>query len=112
MSAGDEEFGRRRRGLGVADELAELEGLTPSMLVALGEAGIKELDDFAELAVDELTDPAEGLLRSYDLGEDEASAMIMAARAHWFEDEEPAEAETAGEDASEVASEDEQEAAT
>ena len=99
LAARDAEFDSRRRELGVTDELAALEGLTPGMLVALGEAEVKELDDFAELAVDELTDPSEGLLRRFGLGEEEASAMIMAARAHWFDDDEvaePAPAEDAG----------------
>jgi N utilization substance protein A len=63
------------------------------MLVVLGEQGIKELDDFAELATDELVDPGDGLLREFELEEETAAAMIMAARAHWFEDDEqPAEA--------------------
>src|SRR3546814_12392463 len=44
----------RRRELGVADELTELEGLTPAMLVILGEQGVKTLDDLADLAADEL----------------------------------------------------------
>ena len=56
-----------RRGdveLGVADDLAALEGLTPGMLVALGEKGIKTLDDFADLAGDELVE----LLAASDKG--------------------------------------------
>jgi N utilization substance protein A len=76
--------------LGVADDLAALEGLTPAMLVTLGEAGIKTLDDFAELANDELVDPQSGILREHGLSMEEADALIMAARAHWFADEEPA----------------------
>jgi N utilization substance protein A len=35
-------------------------------------------------------DPGDGLLRDFDLDEESASAMIMAARAHWFEDEDKA----------------------
>ena len=58
------------------------------MLVVLGEQGIKELDDFAELAADELTSPEDGILREFDLDEEAASEMIMAARAHWFDDDE------------------------
>jgi N utilization substance protein A len=77
----------RRRELGVADEVAAVAGLTPTMLVTLGEAGIKTLDDLADLASDELIDPEEGILRSYGLGEALANEIIMAARAHWFEDE-------------------------
>src|SRR3546814_17074016 len=41
----------RRRELGVADELTELEGLTPAMLVILGEQGVKTLDDLADLEI-------------------------------------------------------------
>ena len=65
-----------------------MEGLTPGMLVVLGQQDIKELDDFAELATDELTDPEEGILREFELDEETVAAMIMAARAHWFEKEE------------------------
>ena len=102
LEARDAEFDEKRAELGVTEELAALEGLTPGMLVTLGENGIKELDDFAELATDELTDPGDGLLREFGLDEETASAMIMAARAHWFEDEDqPAEA-AADDDATEA----------
>src|SRR3979411_1952766 len=50
----DSEYQERYRALGVSDELTSLEGLTPGMLVTLGENGIKTLDDFADLAGDEL----------------------------------------------------------
>ncbi len=58
------------------------------MLVALGEKGVKTLDDFADLAGDELIE----LLAASDKGgvaldPEAANAMIMRARAHWFEDE-------------------------
>jgi N utilization substance protein A len=65
------------------------------MLVALGEGGIKTLEDFAGLAVDELTSPEDGILNSFELTEDSASKMIMAARIElgWIEEqaEEPSE---------------------
>ena len=80
----------RRRELGVTDDLAEVEGVTSAMQVALGEAGVKTRDDLADLASDELIDPEEGVLRAFGLGAEEATAIIMAARAHWFEDEEQA----------------------
>ena len=84
----DREYEERRLELGVADDLAELEGLTPGILVALGEKGVKTLDDFADLAGDELLE----LLGTSDKGGaaldlEAANAMIMQARAHWFEDE-------------------------
>jgi len=73
----------RRRELGVADELAAVPGVTSSMQVILGEKGIKTLDDLADLAADELIE----LVGKDKLGEDEANAIIMTARAHWFTDE-------------------------
>ncbi len=98
LDARDAEFDEKRIALGVTEELAALAGLTPGMLVVLGEQGIKELDDFAELATDELVDPGDGLLRDFDLDEETAAAMIMAARAHWFADEDAAK-EAANEEA-------------
>jgi N utilization substance protein A len=80
----------RRKELGVADDVAAIEGLTPAMLVALGEKGVKTLDDLADLAADELTDDKDGILKDFDLSLDEANAVIMAARAHWFEGEDKA----------------------
>ncbi|MSO88421.1 MAG: transcription termination/antitermination protein NusA [Rhodospirillaceae bacterium] len=77
----DKSLTDRRRELGVADEIAALEGLSPTMLVALGEKGVKTLDDLGDLASDELRE----ILVDAKLSEDEANAIIMAARAHWFE---------------------------
>jgi len=74
----------RRRELGVSDELAGIAGLTGAMLVALGENGVKTLDDLGDLASDELTE----ILGDLAPGPAEADAIIMAARAHWFSDEE------------------------
>jgi N utilization substance protein A len=107
-----------RRKLGVEDALAELPYLTEAMLVTLGKAGIRTLDDLADLATDELiqrkrveprrraetankrTEEKAGVLADYALTEEQGNEIIMAARAHWFEDEAPAEAEPAtGEDA-------------
>ena len=75
----------------MSEELTQLTGLTRAMLVVLGDAGIKTLDDLGDLAGDELTNSGDGLLRDFDLLEEEANSIIMAARAHWFDDEpEPA----------------------
>lgn len=76
-----------RRDMGVTDELAELEQLTPAMLVALGEAGIKTRDDLGEYAGDELIEDDDSPLRGFGLSLDEANEIIMAARAHWFDDD-------------------------
>ncbi len=92
------ELNDRRVELGVEDAIKELAGLTPAMLVALGEAGIKTLDDLGDLATDELISYEEGVLREFGLGETEANEIIMAARAHWFDDEDepsPIDAEAA-----------------
>jgi N utilization substance protein A len=77
----NEEFEARRQELGVTDELASLAGLTPAMLVAIGEKGVKTLDDLGDLASDELI---EMLPTEAKVTQDEANAIIMAARAHWF----------------------------
>lgn len=78
----------RRRELGVTDDLAALDALTPAMLVVLGENDIKTLDDLGDLASDELME----ILRDAEFTPDEADTIVMAARAHWFSDEEtPAE---------------------
>jgi len=74
----------KRKELGVSDEVAALEGILPGHFVALGEAGIKSLDDLGDLASDELLE----ILPKGSMNEDQANAVIMAARAHWFEGEE------------------------
>ena len=73
----------RRIELGVSDEVAAIDGLTPAMLVTLGEQEVRSLDDLGDLASDELI---EALPKS-GLSEDDANAIIMTARAHWFDDE-------------------------
>jgi len=50
------------------------------MLVALGEAEVKTLEDFAGCAADELTSKEDGILKGFSLAEDVASDMIMSAR--------------------------------
>jgi len=106
-----------RREMGVDDALAAIPHLSEAMLVTLGKAGIKTLDDLADLATDELitkkreaprrrnNDAAGpptrrpqreqdkgGVLGEYSLSEEQGNEIIMAARAHWFEDEEVASA--------------------
>lgn len=97
-----------RQALGVEDAIADMPYLTEQMLVTLGEAGIKTLDDLADLATDELiakkrvdprrrdnkrTEDKGGILAEYGLSEEQGNEIIMAARAHWFEDEDDAAAE-------------------
>jgi N utilization substance protein A len=72
-----------RRELGVSDDIATIDGLTAEMLVTLGEAEVKTLDDLGDLAGDELIET----LPDAGFSEEEANAIIMIARAHWFDDE-------------------------
>ncbi|MFA7587196.1 MAG: transcription termination factor NusA [Novosphingobium sp.] len=109
----DAGFRDARRALGVEDALAELPHLNEQMLVTLGKAGIKTLDDLADLATDELIakkrteqrrrdgapvrrreEDKGGVLGEYGLNEEQGNEIIMAARAHWFDDE-PAQEEAA-----------------
>jgi len=46
---------------------------------------VKTLDDLADLSSAELIDEKDGILRAAGLSEADANAIIMAARAHWFE---------------------------
>jgi N utilization substance protein A len=81
----DSEYEERYRALGVEADLEAVEGLSPGMLVTLAENGIKTLDDFAGLAGDELVEMLAGSDKGgAKLELDDANAMIMAARAHWF----------------------------
>ena len=92
-----------RQALGVEDALADMPHLTEAMLVTLGKAGVKTLDDLADLATDELvqkkridqrrrksdsnSDDKGGILAAYGLSDEQGNEIIMAARAHWFEEE-------------------------
>jgi N utilization substance protein A len=87
LEAESERLTAKRKELGVEDAVAEIQGLTPAMLVALGEKGVKTLDDLADLAADELTDEKDGILKSFEMSLEDANAIIMAARAHWFDGE-------------------------
>jgi len=82
LSEQDERYDLMRKDLGVADDVAAIEGLSPAQLVKLGNRGVKTLDDLGDLASDELVD----ILGKDVMTEDQANTVIMAARAHWFED--------------------------
>jgi N utilization substance protein A len=64
----------------VAQDLLEVEGITPELVAKLAEKEVVTLDDLAELSTDELSEIT-------GLTQDDASQMIMRARAHWFDDE-------------------------
>ncbi len=73
----------KQKELGIQSDLMEFEGLTPDMIIRLGEAGVKSRDDLADLATDELVE----MLGAETLNNHEAEELIMRARAHWFEGE-------------------------
>ena len=68
---------------GVSQNLRDVEGITPELIETLVLAGVATRDDLADLAVDELTDIT-------GQSADEAKALIMTARAHWFTDDDAA----------------------
>jgi N utilization substance protein A len=70
--------------LGIQDDLIAFEQLGLDGIVELGRKGIKSLDELADLAADELIE----LLPESGLTEEQAGQLVMAARAHWFGDEE------------------------
>ena len=96
----NEKLDAQRKEMGVGDDLAGMDGLTPAMLVRLGENDIKSLEDFAGCVTDDLTGwfetverrrvRQEGILDGFDINAEEAENMIMAARveAGWITQEE------------------------
>ncbi|MRG54138.1 transcription termination/antitermination protein NusA [Phyllobacterium sp. SYP-B3895] len=104
----EEERDVRRKELGVADELRDLPGMTNAILVAVGEDGVKTVEDFAGYAVDELTGWRErkdgetvnypGILSQFDVSRADAEQMVLAARlkAGWITEEDLAVEEAAG----------------
>lgn len=64
----------------IDEDMRNLEGIDQDMLRDLAQAGITTRDDLAELAVDEL-------IEITGVSEDEAKKVIMAAREHWFSEE-------------------------
>ncbi|HEX7801055.1 MAG TPA: transcription termination factor NusA [Asticcacaulis sp.] len=87
----------KRRELGVEDEVLNVPGVTLAMAVALGEAGVKTLEDLADLATDEIRGGFEqkggervrvpGALESFNLSVPDAENLILNARvaAGWIE---------------------------
>jgi transcription termination/antitermination protein NusA len=98
LEAKAKELATKQAELGLAQDLIAFDGgLTDAQILALGAQGIKTLDDLADLAGEELREMlrvtvpgAEGQEPTYRdvLTEAEANAVILAARAHWFPQEE------------------------
>lgn len=111
------EYDAKRRELGVADEVGEVEGVTPKMLVAFGENEIKSVEDLAGCATDDLIGWNEtvngerkhqqGILEGFDVSADDANDLIMQARlkAGWITEADLAKEEEGEEEGSEEAGE-------
>jgi N utilization substance protein A len=103
------ELEAKRKALGVADQLAEVPGVTTAMMVTLGENGIKTVEDLADCATDDLAGWSErkeketirhdGILDGFGLTKAQVEELILAARikAGWINEAdlapEPTEAE-------------------
>jgi len=108
------EHDAERKALGVEDALRQVPGLTTAMLVALGKADIKTVEDFAGAVPDDLIGWVErkdgqairrpGALDGFEVSRVDAEGMIMAARveAGWITPEAPEPPAAEGADAAEV----------
>jgi N utilization substance protein A len=92
------ELDAKRKELGVADEVASMEGVTPAMAVKFGEGGVKTIDDLAGLVPDDLVGWKEpgpdgkpkfqpGFLTKGEMSREDAELFILKARvvAGWVE---------------------------
>ncbi|WP_370238427.1 transcription termination factor NusA [Brevundimonas sp.] len=87
----------KRKELGVEDGVLDVPGVTLPMAVALGENGVKTVEDLADLATDEVRGGYEmkngervklaGVLESFNLAQEEAELLILQARvaAGWID---------------------------
>ncbi len=85
-----EDISKKLKDLGVEDNLINYKGLTPGMLLTLGEKKIKNLKDFADLSTDELIGgydekkgvrfKVDGYLEEFALTKNEADDLIINAR--------------------------------
>ncbi len=67
-----------------AEDLLSLEGMNKGLAFLLASKGVVTREDLAELATDDLLEINE------EIGKEDAAALIMKARAHWFEEEQQA----------------------
>ncbi|MBX7249856.1 MAG: transcription termination factor NusA [Caulobacteraceae bacterium] len=93
------EMDAKRREAGVEDAVLEVPGVTLPIAVALGEGGVKTVEDLADLATDEIRGGYEfrdgervrtpGVLESFNLSVEDAEMLILRARvaAGWISEE-------------------------
>jgi len=91
------ELDAKRVALGVEDGVLEVPGVTAAIAVALGEGGVKTVEDLADLATDEIRGGYEvrggervkvpGVLESFNLSQEDAEMLILQARvaAGWID---------------------------
>ncbi len=91
------ELDSKRVELGVLDEVMAVPGVTGAIAVALGEGGVKTVEDLADLATDEIRGGYEvkngervkmpGVLESFNLSQEDAEMLILQARvaAGWID---------------------------
>jgi N utilization substance protein A len=100
IEAKNKELDDKRKSLGVEDDVLDVPGVTPAVAVALGENEVKNVEDLAGCATDDLVGYYEtnkekerirvpGFLEGFNLTADDANAIIMKARvkAGWVEEE-------------------------
>jgi N utilization substance protein A len=90
IAAQEAELDTKRKELGVDDAMKDVPGVTTKIMVALGESGVKTVEDLAGCATDDLVGWTErkdgetkhepGFLDGLDVSREEAEAMIMQAR--------------------------------
>ena len=110
IEARDAELDARRRELGVSDELAAIEGITPAMLVSFGENDVRTLEDLAGCVPDDLLGWTErkndeitrheGILSGFGVERQAIEDLILGARiaAGWITEEDLAAEEAQAED--------------
>jgi N utilization substance protein A len=90
LEAANQKALENARELGVQDSLVEFEGLTPQMIEALAQDGVKSLEDFATCADWELAGgwttvngervKDDGLLEQFEVTLEDAQTLVMTAR--------------------------------
>ncbi len=83
LEAQAKELKEKQTELGINDDLMTFAGLTPEIIIKLGQNEVKSRDDLADLAADELVE----ILGEGSMKERDAETLIMKAREHWFAEE-------------------------
>ena len=79
----NDEFTKKSKKLKIDESLQTVEGLDQDMIIKLAENKVKNIDDLADLAADELVE----ILGEDTISAQEANEIIMKAREHWFAEE-------------------------